>query len=143
MIVELQTQLISLLTEYNTATPYAKKIKPYGGELRNPKNVNFVPSIYVDTISSGHIKTEDTLGELYDGALTPEIILFANNAESGGSRRDSLAAGLDWIIDALKGKFITVSGAQVKVAEEIQFRTITDFFKPVAIVRPTITIQEG
>jgi hypothetical protein len=146
MIVELQTKIIDLLKAHQGNTPFVEdeaQIKPYGGELKNPKNVNYVPAVFVDTISSGHIKTEDSLGELFDGTFTPEIILFANNAESGGARRDSIAAGLDWILDALKGQFIEVSGVQVKVAEEIQFATLTDFFKPVAIVRPTITILEG
>lgn len=142
MIAELQTRMIALLEEYNSSNAYARQIKEYGGELRNPKNVKFMPSVYVDTISSGRIVTEDNLGELYNGTFTPEIILFANNKASGAAKRDSLANGIDWVLGALKGKFIEVSGVQVKVAEEIQFRTITDYFKPVAIIRPTITIQE-
>lgn len=142
MIAELQTKLIALLEEYNATNTFARQIKEYGGELVNPKNVNFMPSVYVDTISTGRITTDDTVGEQYDGALTPEIVVFANNKASGAKKRDSLADGIDWVLDALKGKFIEVSGVPVKVAEEIQFRTLSDYYKPVAIIRLTVTILE-
>jgi phage gp37-like protein len=142
MIAELQTALVALLEAYNNDNDYAKQIKPYGGELRNPKNVNYTPSVYVDVAVSGNVESEDVLGELFDATLSPEIILFDENKASGKAKHTDLAKGIDWVLNALRGATLTISGVPVIVGLNIQWRVISDFYKPVAIIRPTLTINE-
>ncbi len=142
MIEELQVQMIALFNQANQAANYLKKIEEYGGQLAHPEKVINTPSLYVDVATQGVIETDDILGELYTGTLAPDIFLFDHNKASGKAKKTSLAKGMDWVLDALKGKIITVNGVRVVVAKRINFRVISDYFKPVAIISPTLTIME-
>tara|TARA_Y100001935_G_scaffold253785_1_gene260942 strand:- start:155491 stop:155925 length:435 start_codon:yes stop_codon:yes gene_type:complete len=143
MIAELQTALIELFEAAHAETAYPKQIKPYGGEMKNEcRNVNHLPSLYVDVVTAGRITADDIEGLLVTGELRPEIILFDENKARGRARFGTLASGIDWVLNALKGQVVTVNDVPLAVGQDIQFRAIPDFFKPVAIITPTLTLME-
>lgn len=145
MIKEIQSALVQHFKTARTASAdpnYPAAIKPYEQEILRPRNLNNLPLLCVDVSNDFTLEAQDTTGAFQAGTYVPQIILFDQNFTAPDSEHTTLAALVDWVLDAIRGEILTIAGQPVTISEQVTGKIVTDFEVPFAQLSITINTSE-
>lgn len=134
MLGELQENIISVLKAAQTkssdfSTAYPAVIRPYGGELTNPKKyITTTPAVMVE-VGHNDFEPMDTVGKDRRFNHTVEIILVTKQETGQRERRSAGTELADWALAALRGKTVYVDNQPVYLGRG-NTRTLPDLLNP-------------
>lgn len=123
IISGIQSELVTLFTDQKTEVPAnaPKVIEAYGGQFENPKKlVRNMPALYVNSSNQFNLQANDITAHFHTGSYNVDVILFSKNNLNQEKTYGEMAVLIDWVLEALRGKTITVDGIPIPVAEDIQ-----------------------
>lgn len=132
----LQAAMIAVLTQASQGV-YPQAVSPYAGELRNPDQVEFLPSLYV-SLRAG--ESRHLAGELrsYDEVI--ELIGFAKNEATREGNRSEITALKDWVVEQLADCVVSVDGSPMRLGNQISWVIVEDIYKA-AVCIVTVTVE--
>lgn len=136
MIAELQEKIIEVLETEQLAPAggkkYPEKIKPYEGELIDPKKhlrgVGSLVAVEVGEIPS--IQHQDTTGNEVRFNASVEVIGIVRNEKGSEARRSAGAELVDFMLTALQGKKVYVGDSLVYLTLNARVSTVPDLLHP-------------
>lgn len=123
IISGIQSELVTLFKDKKTDTPTNAPdlIEAYGGQFENPKQlVDIMPALYVNSSNQFSLQADDITGQFHTGNYKVDLILFSKNHLNKERTYGDMAKHIDWVLEALRGRSITVDGIPIPVAEDIQ-----------------------